>query len=160
MGHAIRAVIGKAEVVEALASDWILAKVTPLPQQMAMVLATDALIDDVVELVNVRGESVYPQFVYLVPALESVLKDKSRLGPLAYIETDYFGGSGTQAAILYDREKVVLGPLQQETVWTGTEYQSGDDAINPVLQRMGVHRGRARDEFDALQLGSHRRMPE
>jgi hypothetical protein len=53
MGHSIRAVIGRGEVVGALARDWILAKVTPLPQDMAMVLATDA--DRLNSLTSPRG---------------------------------------------------------------------------------------------------------
>jgi hypothetical protein len=68
----------------------------------------------------------------------------SRHGLIAYIEAEFFGGAGTQASALWDRGSLVMGPIV------------ADDAINQVLRAIGVSKGGAFDEFDALDLGKHR----
>jgi len=68
----------------------------------------------------------------------------SLAGPVAYVEAEYFGGAGQQAAALWDRGLLVLGP------------RLGEHPIDQVLARLGISRGAAHDEFDALDLGRFR----
>jgi len=71
----------------------------------------------------------------------------SRKFPLAYLETDYFGGRGRQSAIACDGGQLVFGP------------ESGDTGpVNNALARIGVLRNAVFDEFDVLELGRFREM--
>ncbi len=72
--------------------------------------------------------------------IASICETASAIVPVAYIEADFFGGGGTQAATVWDAQRVVLGPLVE------------DNAINQALRKIGVQSG-IRDEFDTLDLG-------
>ncbi len=79
--------------------------------------------------------------------------------PVAYIETDYFGGIGCQSALAWVGEKMVFGPVQTSSSWVDGKYVSTpllDKAINQALRLIGVVRGLVLDEFDALGLDRHR----
>jgi hypothetical protein len=84
--------------------------------------------------------------------------------PLAYIETEYFGGTGAQAAVAWQGGRVVYGrvvygPDQSKSEWIDGRFVSvplPDKAINRAVRLLGVDRGMAIDEFDALGLGRHR----
>lgn len=54
----------------------------------------------------------------------------------ALLETDYFGGAGTQPAALYEGGALTL-----------------EGSVNAVLAGLGVVRAGALDEFDTLELG-------
>ena len=74
---------------------------------------------------------------------------------LAYIEAEFFGGTGEQGAALF---------RQGELEWLSKFAPIGNvipvTPISEVLQRLGVSRGKFADEFDALQLGRHRNMED
>jgi hypothetical protein len=65
-------------------------------------------------------------------------------GRIAYIEAEYFGGVGTQAHCLFNAGTASGDPLV------------GGDAINLALQFLGISKGEAADEFEAVGLGKHR----
>lgn len=81
-----------------------------------------------------------------------VLVSWSARGPVALVEAEFFGGSGTQRAQVWEHGQSVLGPLVLEE----------DDpvpAVSPIssaLRRLGVSKGSHYDEFDAVGLGRHR----
>ncbi|WP_157538926.1 hypothetical protein [Hydrogenophaga flava] len=63
---------------------------------------------------------------------------------IAYIEAEIFGGSGTQASVIFSNGVQVGQPIV------------ADDAINQALRGLGVSKGNAFDEFEAVGLGRHR----
>jgi hypothetical protein len=63
---------------------------------------------------------------------------------VAYLEAEFFGGEGTQAAAIWEKGELVFGPVVKPT------------AINEALQKLGVVKGDHHDEFDAMGFGSHR----
>lgn len=63
---------------------------------------------------------------------------------LAYIEAEIFGGTGTQACVVFKDGKQIGQPIVSAT------------AINQALQILGVKKGDAYDEFEAAGLGAHR----
>src|SRR5262249_61635764 len=68
----------------------------------------------------------------------------SRLGTVAYIEAEIFGGAGTQAHVIFNR-----GAAQGSAVVS-------EHAINEALRILGIKASGAFDEFDAVGLGRHR----
>lgn len=83
----------------------------------------------------------------------------SRSGRAVYLEAEFFGGTGAQAAIGFEGGTALLGPLRTQSVGESldgfTEMAPGDTsawAINQALGWLGVERGVSTDEFDALGL--------
>lgn len=146
MGHHIRAAVGREEAVAALAADLRSAAVIGLPQGFAMVLVTDALWDQADECFPGPEEPDCPVLVAWTGSVRRWLEAGSRGGPLAYIETDYAGGYGTQAGVLVEGGTLRSGPAE------------GPGTINRLLAALGVCCLPGQDEFDALELGRYRRM--
>ncbi len=65
-------------------------------------------------------------------------------GKVAYIEAEFHGGEGGQAAILWNNGKIK------------GEIIVAEDAINQALKYLDVKNINCRDEFEALGLGRYR----
>jgi hypothetical protein len=114
MGHMLHAVIGPETPVARFAGSWVLARLVHLPQGFALVPLTAALHDDIADLANLRKADPFLDFERLSAGVEFVLRvDISHVGPVAYVETDYFGGYGTQK--VWNKQEVFLGPLKTES---------------------------------------------
>lgn len=162
--HCIRAFIGKDEVIKHFESNWVKANAIKLPQGYSMIFLTDEFYDDIIELINSnRGADNSDIFECLSPSICELLQQESRLGRLAYIETEYFGGEGSQVAILFENGKIIVPACKTETHWrqTGNRFlkrPEGESAINIVLKQFGVYKEKNMDEFDSTRLGNYRRM--
>ncbi|MFT3728358.1 MAG: hypothetical protein QM759_11095 [Terricaulis sp.] len=100
-------------------------------------------LDDVVGL---HAGNTVEKFEYLTPVLIDLLRAASTVGPLAYVETNYFGGIGGQSAVAFRDGAVVFGPLSAE-----------GDAINQALALLGVSvRPGSFDAFAAVGLDRRR----
>ncbi len=62
----------------------------------------------------------------------------------AYIEAEFFGGTGLQAQLLLLEGKII------------SPVVTSQEAINEALRFLGVTTGKYRDEFEAAGLGWHR----
>ncbi len=148
MGHCISAIIGRREDVCRIAEQMIHADLIELPQGFGMILMTDKLLRDVEELAEVSDEIVFPGLDRFTEAVRELMERYSFHTKLAYIETDYFGGVGTQGGLLYESGCCVVAPRSSET-----------GVINALLSELGVRREPGKDEFDSLGLSKYRRMP-
>jgi hypothetical protein len=163
MGHNIRALIGMSDKIEKFSNNWSQSANKELEQGFALVKVTDELLDDINELSSIQSSDPYEEFDFLSSSLNELLMQESFRTQIAYIETDYFGGIGTQVVVLYDDGKVTVGPLTTEDLWdqkTNTYVQKteGIRAINQVLKKVGVWCKKDVDEFDSLGLAHHRTM--
>ncbi|WP_264942169.1 hypothetical protein [Sphingomonas canadensis] len=73
-------------------------------------------------------------------------------GTLAFVETNYFGGTGSQAAAVIAGGKVAM---QAATAVTRNPVRR-DDPINSALRALGVEAASGMDEFDTVGLGRFR----
>lgn len=153
MGHCIRAIIGKRADVQKIAGDWPLG-VIELPQDFGMVMLTNRFLDDVEELYECGGEDIFPELDGFFAAVRELMEQYSIRTKLAYIETDYFGGVGTQGGVLYENGK----PVGEPTVGRVCEPKMGTGVINGLLKALGVWREHGKDEFESLELFKYRRM--
>lgn len=106
--------------------------------------------DDAFDTVAARegpSERAGPEFWRLTEALMELARECSVHGPIAYAETDYFGGAGVQGAAAWLVGKLALPP---------TTHTAGP--INAALHTIGLERASGLDEFDTLGLGLVRRM--
>ena len=136
MGHCVQLIIGKGLGVEALLRAWPQARAVEMRGGWMAVPATVELLG---EMAGVAG------------GLESVLVEVTRGGgSLAYVETEYFGGTGDQSAMVFANGREVMD----------IERTRGPGAINAALKKIGVLREAGQDEFDTVGLGERRSMED
>jgi hypothetical protein len=143
MGHAISALLTRAEVSVEKAAAFGL-PVIQLPQHISMLPLTPEYLDRWSEVLGISGfKSERPLLNCNVAhhiAIQLVGEE-----PFAIIETDYFGGAGDQAAVVYAAESLLMSP----TV-------AARGPINNALRLLGVSATQGRDEFDTVELGKYR----
>lgn len=147
MGHSIKAIIGKQSDIQKLAGNWC-AKLIELPQEFGMVPMTIRLLEDIEELMGPPVIEDCPGLDGLEGSVVWLLENYSFHTKLAYIETDYFGGYGTQGGVLYEKGLEKIPP------------NIGNGTINVLLKELGAWRKPDIDEFDCLELGKYRHIEE
>ena len=94
-------------------------------------------------------------FHFLSAEIEAVARQASRSGAIVYLEAEIFGGAGDQAAVAWRDGQVCLGPVTTQG-WVQEPSNSAQWPFNRALRELGVARGDAFDEFDAVGLGKYR----
>lgn len=96
------------------------------------------------------------EFFLLSRKTEDLCRYCSHEGPIAYIETEFFGGKGRQSAVAWARNRVAFGPesVSLEDRAGSADWQSAP--INRALRLFGVRCEKDEDEYDALGLGAIR----
>lgn len=139
MSHHVEAIIGTAEVLRTL---------PPGAYRLGCGLMLVPLMDDTVDALGSTEASDIAEgrFWKLTRGAQEWLERASLAGPIAYVETDYFGGVGTQAAAVWEAGRLRWGP------------ESGDiGPINDALHLLGVPRvGAGHDAFERVGLQRHR----
>lgn len=133
----IRAIIGKDHIIRSIAECWLV-EMIKLPQEFALVFLNDNLFDDIEELYDLQNTCDYPHLKYLTDSVIEFLKVNSFKGQLLYMETDYFGGYGTQAGVIFENGDIKCEPMH------------GDRTVNHLLRLLGVRKQLLKDEFDTL----------
>ena len=146
MGHSIKVIIGRLPDVQKLAEDWVFSKLIELPQGFAMIPMTIGLLEDIEELMELTEIEEISGLYGLDNSVVWLLEEYSFRTKLAYIETYYFGGTGTQGGVLYENGGEKIPP------------KTGEGTINALLKELGAWRKPEKDEFDCLELGKYRRF--
>ena len=161
MGHTLSGVIGPATQVAEFANRWVRARLIHLPQRFALVPLTHALHDDIVELAGLDDEDPFGVFSFLSAGVSEAVRQASRGGYLGYLETDYFGGTGAQCAIAWFDGRICIGPVASQSsagMADSSRRSASFGAVHQVLVAMGVTTRTGQDAFDALRLGTFRRV--
>ncbi len=149
MGYFLQAVVSTEPVLRTVAGSVEGACVVPLGQHLSLLPMTDELFD----AVTAAGGGELAGFWKVPAGFADTVATCSAGGPIAYVEADYFGGSGTQSAQVWAGGETVLGPLHSAS----EEPAPADGSpISQALRRLGAVKGEHFDEFDAIGLGRHR----
>lgn len=146
MGYTLCALIGRTHSLEPLLRAIPQAVLVELTQGFSLIPLLDEVIDAVTKC---EPSEALPPFYYLTSQFEAQVLRLIGNEVVGYLEADYFGGEGQQAAVLWQGKQphFVVGP----------EY----GAINAVLYHLGVRRtSPEQDEFDTLDLRRHRYTDE
>ena len=145
MGYSLRAFIGPADALLPLAAAYPVAVRVALAQGLCLIPLTDELYDAVVN--GVESDAIAP-FSFMTTLLEQQVRSHIGLVAVGYLEADYFGGHGQQAALCWQNgQRQVWGPNQ--------------GAINALLAQLGVITARGhQDAFEAVGLGQHRHLED
>ena len=140
MGHSISAFVAERPVVTELSRDLLGAKFYQLKHPRFFILP---LTDDVFDaIVAARGssEQLSEHLWGLTKSLADIARKCSSTGPICYIETDYFGGTGTQSAVTW-----------QAGAQTNLRANE-ENSINNGLAAIGLETQKPLDEFETLGL--------
>ena len=152
MSHHIRGFIARVDDLRRAAADLAGARVVPLSCGFGFLPLTEQLAGD-------EEQAPFEHMELLTARLGAWAEAASATFPLAYAETDYFGGGGWQAAMAWVGGKVAFGPVRTSDLYVDGKYTPTpllDGAINRAVRLVGVDRASVGDEFDALGLGRHR----
>jgi hypothetical protein len=147
--YRLEAVIATERVLRGVAGPIRAARTVARGQNLWMLPMTDELFDGL----TVARVPVLDGFRTAPASLGQMLSECSVRGPVAYVEAEYFGGIGTQAAQVWDGGRSVIGPLH---LAEGEPAPADGSPISRALRRLGATRGGHADEFDAVGLGVHR----
>lgn len=149
MTHVITAFVAQIPTLQKIDAKYPAATVIPLKQGFGLIPLTQDFRNAVQ---SPKGKRIWTEEELLhslhgiTDVLTKIGRAASHSSAIAYIETEYFGGEGVQGALVWSDGEIVLEPLISASI----------GPINSALRELGVQRGRARDEFDALGLGKHR----
>ncbi|MES5818728.1 hypothetical protein [Streptomyces sp. RG80] len=149
MGYDLHAVIAEDAALRRAARDVPVARIAALGQGLALMPMTGALPDAVAQGGGERALG----FWRLSQGWVKQLAAWSAGGPVAYVEAEYFGGTGEQRAVVWEGGGVVLGPVH---VGEGQRFSSLGSPVSQALRRLGASVGSAVDEFEAVGLDRHR----
>lgn len=107
MGHYISGIVTKRDLLQSFAKAKGLHPVSDLINGLGFLPLSGEHLDF---LFPTQG-SFDGAMIYLSESLKTTLAELSLEGPVAYIETEYFGGEGVQGATVYDLGKCVFGPI-------------------------------------------------
>lgn len=146
MSHCVQLIVGRGDPIIRVLKAWPEAKDAPLLEGWSAVPMLDALYDAVIDA-HSDADTIGP-FYFDPPGLDFVLSQATKGGgSLVYLETDYFGGVGQQAAACWkDGARISL------------HEQPG--AINAALVELGVTPTGTLDAFDTIGLGKRRSMSD
>lgn len=149
MTHSVRLIIGREGGVAAFLEAWPGTRPVDLAGGWLAIPVDEALYDAVVAAHPgaVRSDALD----FAPPGLDAALAAATADGgALAYVETEYFGGTGGQSAMAFVDGAVKMEPARAE--WAGP--------INQALRRIGVVPEGEKDAFDTIGLGERRRMED
>ena len=149
--HDVKAVIANFEILKQFQSNLESGVVCPLPQGFGLLPITDVLMK------QFRSHSAgifsfkKPPIAEIPCGLLNLIFEISQLVPVAYITTEYFGGSGGQDAAAWKKGKLLFSPSS-----VGYEKEWPNSSISQALRAIGVIAEINKDEFDSLGLGNYR----
>lgn len=149
MGHSVHLIIGQGEAVAAFLRQWPGSRGVELRAGW-LAIPVDQALYDAIEAKH--PGAVRPSGLDVSPfgLSEALAAATAKGGGLAYIETEYFGGTGGQSATAFVDGQQVMAPQTA---------RGGAGPINQALRRIGVARTEA-DEFDTIGLGERRSMQD
>ncbi|TDR46592.1 hypothetical protein DFR29_103126 [Tahibacter aquaticus] len=142
MAHFVTGLIARRTALRAFANRYGL----PAPVMLNEVLALLPLDEDMLDaLLPAPAADFVAGFNMLSPGLMQALQAGSERSTLLYFETEYFGGMGTQGAVVFRDGELVFGPQSAEL-----------GPINNALALLGVRTvPPAVDEFETVGLQLH-----
>ncbi|MGW6647489.1 hypothetical protein [Streptomyces iakyrus] len=150
MSYDLQAVIADESALRAATRDLSAARLASIGQGLSLMPMTDALFDT---LTDGSGASTLG-FRRLPGGFDETLADWSAMGPVAYVEAEYFGGTGEQRAAVWDAGTIALAPLHVDE---DQPFPPQGSPISQALRRLGAVAGAGEDEFSAVGLHRHRR---
>lgn len=144
MGYYLKAIICRDKMSREIIEEYNTARRIKLENDIFLIPFTDEFYDEFNQFMVLEA---FDKFIFLNERMYHYLSNKSIQEPIAYIETDYFGGNGVQSAMMFDKEKIIYDIRHEH---------KGYGAINLVLKELGIVKALGKDEWDTANLFKHR----
>ena len=153
MSYELTALMAAPSALGAMAVELPGAVLVPLPQGVALLPLTDETVDTFTGGSCTAWEEGFSAFP---TSLAERVAHHSWKGPIAYVEAEFFGGTGSQDVRVWQDGAAVLE--LHEDPERPVEH-TAPSPISQALRLLGV-RPADHDEFDAVGLGRHRRTED
>jgi hypothetical protein len=147
MAYTLNAFVATLPVLERFRQDFPAFKVVALKQKLGLIPLTAEISQSLWDQAPPFGSVVFQR---LPQALTDYAARASQAGYLAYVEADYFGGAGHQAAVIWKDGQRERGPF------LAYRLPLSDMPINYALRLLGVTIYQALDEFETVGLNAYR----
>lgn len=156
MSYELKALIASEKTLQRIGRHYTKAKLVLLHQGIGIIPVTHDLYAEIHS--DGQGSArVFPEsFQSLTSTIAQATRAASVGGPIGYIEAEFFGGIGTQAAILWTDGQIAHGPIVTGSEPDGQSLPTSEWAVNSVLRLLGISAADGMDEFDTVDLGAHR----
>ena len=144
MGHCIQIIATTLDVATSIGVEFPQLRILQTIDSHAIIPIEADFIDSVTSA-RPNKDTDHLGFMLLTDSFLDWLQTLSRIGRIAYLETEYFGGQGGQGAVVLENAKVLLGPIWDDS---GT--------INDALELIGVPLHSQHDRFVSLRLCDYR----
>jgi hypothetical protein len=94
-----------------------------------------------------------PEFWRLPSGFDLMLAAWSKAGPVAYVESEYFGGVGEENSAVWRDGYLALGPPH---LLEGEPVPAQGSPVAQALRELGIRAAGSSDEFAAVGLDRHR----
>jgi len=146
VGHSVRLIIGTPAAIQRFVAAWPQTNAVPLQGNWSAAPVNDDLYDAIEAAAHAADRE--PSFDMAPRGLaEAMAAITAGVVALAYVETEYFGGTGDQSG----------------GAWIGGEARCaarGHGSINSALHAIGVADAEGMDAFDTIGLGRRRSMDD
>ncbi|WP_406481961.1 hypothetical protein [Streptomyces sp. NBC_01615] len=149
MSYDLKAVIARSGLLAAVTSGMAAARVVDLQQGLALIPMSEALSGAVTDAAQERRAD----FWSLPAGFDRVLAEWSKEVPVAYVESEYFGGVGEENVAVWRNGQLALGPLH---LVEGEPPSAEGTPVCRALRELGALAGEREDEFTSVGLGEHR----
>lgn len=149
MSYDLSAVIAEERLLTAAAASLSPARTAQLDQGFALIPVTAALS----EAVAATATADDPGFYRLPGGFDELLAKWSLSGPVAFVDSEYFGGVGEESAAVWRHGAMDLGPLRMRE---GDLPPAEGTPTVQALRALGVHAAPGQDEFTSVGLDRHR----
>ena len=134
MGHHLEALIVPSDATVMAEAALPHTRPVALAEGLFVVPILNVTFDELRERYPDASDPMGPDFWKLSGPIVTVAEQLSHVGAVAYVETDYFGGTGMQAAMVWKAGAVIM---------PATKEESGP--INAALRLLGVRARLLRD---------------
>ncbi len=156
MAHRIRLFVGHPRVLERYTAAVAAARVYYLTRgaELSVLPCDDELLDALHQIYG-TGDWLATLTLSITTRDIAFAMTTSTVGALAYLETDYCGGTGVQSAALWIGGAAALKPMAMTSDAAGNRPRS-TWPINAALRGLGVKAAAGFDEFDSFGIGNYR----
>ncbi|MET7966987.1 hypothetical protein [Micromonospora sp. NPDC005305] len=153
MSYQLSAVVADVELLREQTAELDHAVLAALRQDFALLPVTPQLVEELTgrlpDFATGEPSAEHPFHLVLSPALGKLLARWSRRGPVAYLEAEFAGGLGHQAAAVWLGGEPSCGPCFDDRL----DRPRAEWPINAALARLGAEPGPWIDPF--AELGLH-----
>ncbi|MNC42139.1 hypothetical protein D3C75_909450 [compost metagenome] len=144
MGYYYRGFISSGDIINSFKQKYDNITAIKLYDDFVTIPLSDELYDEI----NQTTSTPVSGFEYLTDEIGVICISLSEQSQIAYVEAEYFGGLGSQSGIIWEKNNTIFC----EAVT--------DNAINRVLNILGIQKIQNKDEFDTVALGRHRNIED